>query len=238
MISWLRSGELGRVAQFRFSSRYGGVSEQPYAELNVANWVGDDPENVAANLKRVSDEIALPIFAMKPVHGTDVLDVASQGFKSRSADILVTTERNIALLAPSADCVSVVLAAKAKPFLMLAHIGWRGAAAGISRRIVSSAQLYGIETDELEIVLGPAICGKCYPVSDAVHDEVVRELPAASTKSGNQAGLDLRAGLVEFFSHLGSDVISDSPCTFESNDLFSYRRDNQTGRQAVVAWLS
>ncbi len=237
MITWLASGELANSSTYHFGSRLGGVSKAPFDQLNVAGWVGDEPIDVATNLKLLADQTGVAIRCMQPEHGTTVQDVFGDEDALKRADILVTTKSSVGLLAPSADCVSLFAATSKRKFLLAAHVGWRGAAAGIASKILSTAELYGVTATELEVVLGPAICGWCYPVSTEVHDAVTDQLPAASTRSSSFTGVDLRVGLTEFFRSAGAKVDDRQPCTYESAELFSYRRDGTTGRQAAVAWL-
>ncbi len=238
MINWLASGEFAGTASYRFASRYGGASSEPFAELNVASWVGDEPDAVAKNLSILSEQTGVAVKAMRPEHGTTVQDVVGDEDLLKVADILVTTKANVGLLAPSADCVSIFAASTKKKFLLAAHVGWRGAAAGIAKKLLTTAELYGVKSNEVEMVLSPAICGWCYPVSTEVHDAVTAQLPTASTRSSSFTGVDLRIGLTNFFLENGVSVISQQPCTFETPSLFSYRRNNLTGRQAAIAWLN
>lgn len=60
---------------FAFSMRMGGVSRPPYATLNIATHVGDDPADVAENRHRLFKAMGLPdAVPVNPlqVHGTDV----------------------------------------------------------------------------------------------------------------------------------------------------------------------
>lgn len=238
MVNWLATGSLAATASYRFSTRHGGVSLAPFDSLNVASWVGDDPNSVAQNLAMLSDEVSLPIHLMRPEHGVDVQDVFGDETELKLADILVTTKPQVALAASSADCVSLIAASTNKRFLLVAHIGWRGAAAGIAEKIVNNAALYGVLPTDLEIVLGPAICGHCYEVELNVQQQVCAQLPSAPVTSEKHLGLDLRVGLVDFFTNLGAKITNDLPCTMESSDLYSYRRDSKTGRQVAIAWLN
>lgn len=238
MINWLASGSLLNIAEYRFSSRLGGVSSAPFNELNLANWVGDDPEKVKVNKGLLAQSTGLQPLFMEPEHGTAVQDVAGNETSLQKADIIVTTGKNVALVAPSADCVSVVATSAKKPFLLLAHIGWRGAAAGIAQKILTTASLYGIDPTELNLILGPAICGNCYPVSKEVQLAVIANLPAAELNKRGHIGVDLRVGLSDFFVKSGVTATNNLPCTYETETLYSYRREGKTGRQAVIAWLT
>ena len=237
MINWLASGSLGNVAEYRFSSRIGGVSRAPFDELNLANWVGDSPVDVEANKQLLTKDVGLKLSFMQPEHSTVVQDVSGDEVALKKSDILITTKRQVTLVAPSADCVSVVATSMHRPFLLVAHIGWRGAAAGIAQKIISTAALYGVNASDLNLIFGPAICGNCYPVSRDVQLAVSAKLPSAEINKKGFTGVDLRIGLSDFFVNAGASVIDNLPCTFETESLYSYRRDGVTGRQVVISWL-
>lgn len=238
MINWVKTGKLGQAATFQVTDRFGGFSSAPFDSLNIANWVGDDEIAVSKNLTAISARSGSALHVMDPQHGIAVQEVFGDEVNLRPADILVTLQPNISLLIPSADCVSVVASARNKKFLLAAHVGWRGAAAGIGAKIVSTSELYGVSPTDLEIFLGPAICGSCYQVQLDVQLQVADQLPKAVANREDFIGLDLRLGLQHYFTSLGAVVENDQPCTYESANFFSFRRANITGRQAVLARLS
>jgi copper oxidase (laccase) domain-containing protein len=87
--------------------------------------------------------------------------------------------------------------------------------------------------------LGPAVCPACYEVPDDMRADVATVAPAAwSTSRTGTAALDLRAGLTALLAERGVTVHSIGPCTAESPDHYSYRRDGTTGRFAGVVWLA
>jgi copper oxidase (laccase) domain-containing protein len=65
--------------------------------------------------------------------------------------------------------------------------------------------------------------------------DVAAVAPAAwsSSRTGT-AALDLRAGLSALLAERGVTVDIVGPCTAESPDYFSYRRDGTTGRFAGI----
>jgi purine-nucleoside/S-methyl-5'-thioadenosine phosphorylase / adenosine deaminase len=97
----------------------------------------------------------------------------------------------------------------------------------------------GARPADVSALLGPAVCGACYEVPQAMQSEVARVAPAAAvhTRRGTP-GLDLRAGLTEMLAGAGvAEVVQDPRCTVEDPRLFSHRRDGVTGRQAGLVWL-
>ena len=89
------------------------------------------------------------------------------------------------------------------------------------------------------MLLGPAICGRCYEVPAEMRDEVDAALPgSASTTARGTPGLDLRAGLARQLRAAGvAEVVVDPRCTFTDPDLFSHRRGAPTGRFAGLIWM-
>jgi copper oxidase (laccase) domain-containing protein len=109
----------------------------------------------------------------------------------------------------------------------------------VLNRAVDGMRRLGARPAGTEALLGPAICGSCYEVPAGLQAEVERQLPgsACRTRAGTP-GLDLRAGLAGQLAALGvARVVVDPRCTAEDPELYSYRRDGVTGRQAGVIWL-
>jgi len=224
------------------TTRAGGRSAAPYDSFNLGDHVGDDPAAVAANRRRLAHGIGLGperVAWMNQVHGTDVATVTAPGDgPTPTADALVTDRPRVALAVVVADCVPVLLADPTAGVVAAAHAGRRGAADGILARTLAAMTELGAGTEQVEVLLGPAVCGDCYEVPAEMRDEVEAALPgsAATTRIGTP-GLDLRAGLRRALADLGvTRVDTDTRCTFEDDQLFSHRRAQPTGRLAAVTW--
>jgi YfiH family protein len=225
------------------TSRPGGVSQGPYASFNLAGHVGDDAAAVAANRRRLADAMNLPperVVWLDQVHGTAVRVIDQPAAEPLPAtDAAVTAEPGLAVAVLVADCVPVLLGDAEAGLVAAVHAGRVGAAAGVVRRVLESMWQLGAEPARTEALLGPAICGACYEVPAGMQAEVEQRLPgsACATSTGG-TGLDLRAGLAaQLTAHGVARVALDSRCTAEDPELFSYRRDGSTGRQAAVIWL-
>jgi hypothetical protein len=134
-----------------------------------------------------------------------------------------------------ADCIPLLLTSTEA--VAAVHVGRRGLMNGVAFKTVELMREMGAR--KIRAVLGPAICGRCYEVSQEVHDEVVALHPLASTHtaSGTPA-LDLPKALKASLASDGLSEISDLQiCTVESADYFSYRRDGLTGRQVGLVSL-
>ena len=229
---------------FLFTTRAGGISTQPYDTLNLGGKVGDDPAAVATNRQRLADRMGLPFDAlvwMDQVHGTIVtLAGPTSSGPAEERDGQVTTAPGVALAVLVADCVPMLAADPVDGVIAAVHAGRRGAADGIALRTLEAMTRAGSRADQVQVLLGPAICGDCYEVPAAMRDEVEAALPgSASTTSRGTPGLDLRAGLARQLRAAGVDsVLIDKRCTYSDLELFSHRRGAPTGRLAGVIWMS
>jgi polyphenol oxidase len=223
-----------------FSTRLGGVSEGPYASLNLGAKTDDDYERVSENRSRLSAETgadATTAAMGHQVHGPNVTEARPKGILAptefEQCDGLWSDRQGQAMLLLAADCAPVALCrSDGDPGLALLHVGWKGLLAGIVER-----GAYALGGGELAAAVGPAIGPCCYEVGEEVAapyrerfgTDVVRgrnlDLPLAVERALEEAGI----GSVEH-----TDI-----CTACHPELFfSHRRDNGvTGRQGVIGYV-
>ena len=237
----LFEADLGAPYRVAFSTREGGVSDGPYASLNLGILTADEPENVVANRRRLSAEVGVdPESATMAwqVHGPDVRradgrGIARPGTPLERCDGLWTDEPGRGLLLLTADCVPVALArANGIPGLAVLHVGWRGLLAGI---VAAGVQALG--GGPVAAAVGPGI-GHChYEVGDEVAAPF-RERFGDDVVVGRN--LDLPEATERALRAAGARTVERVPlCTYCEQELFfSHRRDRGvTGRQGVLAAL-
>ncbi|HJR38841.1 MAG TPA: polyphenol oxidase family protein [Nocardioidaceae bacterium] len=235
-----------------FTDRHGGVSDGPYASLNLAASGGDDPDTVEQNMDRVAIAFArgheapgrLPLLvSMSQVHGADV-HVVDKEFVSHQlpgapivADGMVTVEPGVVLMVRAADCVPVLLADPDRGVVGAAHAGRPGMVAGIIPSTVARMRQLGAE----RIVgwLGPHVCGACYEVPEQMRTEVAAVVPESYAEtSWGTPSVDIGAGVRAQLKAQDVEVVDASRCTVEDDDLFSYRRQGKaSGRLAGLVWV-
>lgn len=233
---------VGRVRRV-VSTREGGRSAAPYSSFNLSFGVGDHPGDVAANRRRLSAELGVPVVFLEQVHGNRVAvvdAVPGPDEPDREAtDAVVTALPGVGVAVLAADCVPVLLADPVAGVVGAAHAGRVGAAAGVIPAVVDAMVGLGARAGAIEVLLGPAVCGACYEVPAAMRAQVDARLPGSAvlTRAGTP-GLDLRAGLHHQLTDLGVGRIGADPrCTMEDRTLYSHRRDGRTGRLAAITWL-
>ncbi|NGO44002.1 peptidoglycan editing factor PgeF [Streptomyces ureilyticus] len=231
-------------AHFAFTDRWGGVSAVPYEELNLGGAVGDDPDAVRTNRELAAKSLGLDparVVWMNQVHGRDVA-VVDEPWGDRpvpEVDAVVANRRGLALAVLTADCTPVLLADPDAGVVAAAHAGRPGMVAGVVPAAVAAMVGLGAEPGRIVARTGPAVCGRCYEVPDAMRAEVAAVEPAAYAEtSWGTPAVDVTAGVHAQLERLGVRDREQSPvCTLESGDHFSYRRDRTTGRLAGYVWL-
>lgn len=217
-----------------FSTRSGGVSTGPYAELNLGAHVGDDNDRVTENRRRLAAELGVErVVFMHQVHGREVAVVDdSTAADVADVDALVTASPRLALGVLVADCVPVVVAGSRGAAAV--HAGRRGVHADVVRAAVE--ELRALDDGPLRAFVGPAICGRCYEVPADMQADVVAAVPEARSSTRRETpALDLKAGVEGQLRRAGiRDITVHPACTAEDPRYFSHRRDGVTGRFAGV----
>lgn len=165
------------------TTRHGGVSKGKLATLNINPHRGDDAIAVAKNLQAVAKEIGVEanhIVRLHQIHETSCLAITDEFFLQSSAiqteqgegkDAIVTNCCNVCIGVHTADCVPVLFYDSAHHAIGAAHAGWRGTVKRIVQHTVHRmAELYGTETKDLQIVIGPAISEKNFEVGQEVYN--------------------------------------------------------------------
>ena len=222
-------------AEWVFTDRHDGVSVGDYASLNVGGKVDDDPAAVVRNRSIVASYVGADGLArVHQVHGRAVALLDRISDDPPPADAAVTSTPGLALAIQTADCVPLLMADLAGGRVAAVHAGWRGVVADVVGATLEALAPVG----PVEAWVGPAICPGCYEVSEQVRDEVAAAAPAAAatTRVGTPA-VDIRAGVLAQLATRGITGTLVGGCTYESPDLFSFRRDQVTGRQAGVIVL-
>jgi len=218
-------------------SRNGGTSLAPFESLNLASYVGDSAENVAANLAIAQGLVsASEISVMNADHGNTVHVVSEPGV-AHPGDGLITKQADLALVTLAADCVPFGLVDPVNGVIAVGHAGWRGVLANVMQALLDEFVASGAQLKHTQAVIGPAICAKCYEVPAERVEQFRNVRPEAIASTRN---LDLIAGVNSVLATQVTKIHEISGCTLESSDLFSYRRaaGEPTGRGGLVIAIS
>jgi polyphenol oxidase len=219
-------------ARALFTTRRGGVSEGPFASLNLGRLTADDSAHVDENRARVASATGCPreqFLYGRQVHGATVRRATEPPGPQRppaEEDGQVTALTGHPALVFVADCTPVLLVAA--DGVAALHCGWRGTAAGIIAEGIAAL------SGRVTALIGPGARGCCYEVGEEVHEAF-----AGYDARRGERNLDLPAVIRAKLGEQGvTDVHDAELCTMCHPDVFfSHRRDDGvTGRQAGIVW--
>lgn len=222
------------------SSRQGGSSSAPYAELNLGAHVGDDSKSVTTNRQIFAEQIAMPdtLVWLNQVHGTDVAVLPLQTAMA-SADAAFSRQANQVCAVLTADCLPVFMCDPAMKEVAVVHAGWRGLCDGV----IESCLAKFSSPSRVIAWLGPAIGPSAFEVGQDVYDafcakdRMAKEAFHAIQKDKWLADIYLLAKQ-RLAAQGVEQVYGGDYCTFsDEKQFFSYRRDGVTGRMASVVWF-
>lgn len=160
-------------------TRIGGVSPQPWAELNLGGTVGDEPQHVATNRElalRAMNRGINSVFDVWQVHSAHVVITESprpQHMPHQKADAILTNNPDVTLIMRFADCVPILLHDPVKNVIGLVHAGWQGTV----KKVISSAiremrDHFGSSPSDIMAGIGPSIGPDHYAVGHDVAEQV------------------------------------------------------------------
>lgn len=218
---------------------------------NVGLHVGDDRERVVENRRSFFQQADLSLedsVWADQVHGTTV-QVVDSSDKGKGAcryeeaipetDGLLTTENGLPLALVFADCVPLFFCAKKHGVIGVAHAGWKGTVGNIVQSMINAFADRGIDSTEVEMLVGPAISGDDYEVDGRVLQAVRAVSPIAYERSVRDESLDhahLSLQTVnEVLAHEHDvSVMQSNLMTGADAPFFSYRGGETKRRFAAV----
>lgn len=235
-----------------FTTREGGFSPEPYSSLNLAFHVGDDPNLVIENRKKVLGFFGLNLgraVCAEQVHGTGIAyacdsDAGSGALSMdesiKGVDALFTDCSQVPLLLFFADCLPVVLVEPENRIVSVIHAGWKGIYGNIIGNTISEVgSRFSVSSKDLIAFIGPAIGGCCYQIGpDLVEKFSERFNRSDDWLLGNR--IDLKAAGKKQLTDGGvptKNIYSCYDCctSCNSKNLFSHRASGgKTGRQAAL----
>jgi len=266
--AWLKSSLLNDIPGLShvFTTRLGGISEGPFASLNLKYPFSETDEQggharVRQNRQRVCDHLGLPLenlSACQQVHGKRIqvvtqIERGSGAFAQEDAfpetDGLITAEKEIPLMALTADCLPVLMADPIKKVCAAVHSGWRGTQQEVVLEAIRKmCSELGSKLEDIRLAIGPGIGFDSFEVGPDVLEafgDAVNPDDLSLVQPGSQDGKYLlnlaeivgRQALVEGLNPRHIEILYQD--TFSDERLFySYRRDQKiTGRQAgLIGW--
>lgn len=235
-----------------FSTRLGGVSPFPSADLNLAGFNEDSSENIYENRRRFLSvfEGERKLATVWQVHGDAIKVVRTFddiGNSEDKADAVMSNIAGILVGVKTADCVPVLIGDPVTGAFAAIHAGWRGTVQSIVVKSVRELETaFASNPKDMICAIGPAASGRSYEIGQDVIDAFAAAHPGSDhyfthTREGH-ALVDLHMANRDQLANAGvpiSNIQMSSLCTIENNDLFfSYRVEKRkfgkTGRLLSV----
>lgn len=157
----------------------------PYSEVNLCDYVGDDPLHVLQCRQQLCKQLHIELDHLVMPRQThtatvrlvdaELLALPHEGRMERlyHVDALVTCLTGVCIGVNTADCVNIALADPERGVIAVAHAGWRGTAQRIAARTVEAMQRVGAEPSRIVASMGACICQDCFEVGDEVVEAMV-----------------------------------------------------------------
>ncbi len=165
---------------YGFYTRQGGVSSGLYDSLNCAPHSQDNPEHIAENRRRVSQDLGGDCLStLKQIHSPVCrMVVQTPALSADEGDALVTRTAGHVLGVLTADCGPALFYGedkKGNPVIGAAHAGWGGALRGVLESTIEKLQALGAIKETIHAALGPCIGPKSYEVDVSFQTPFVDE---------------------------------------------------------------
>lgn len=202
-------------------------------DLNV-DFLSNSPE-ITQNLSKVKEVLNLnKIVFAKQVHQTTLIDIHLNNFsKEHVCDGFITNEKGIALFIKHADCQAALFYDPLKEVIGNVHAGWRGNVLNIYKKMIEKMVMkYNSNPKDILVCISPSLGPKHAEFKNYKNEFPDYFWPFEKTKNHFDlwaiAKLQLqKEGILE------NNIEIAEICTYEnSEDFFSYRRENVTGRNA------
>lgn len=175
------------------------------------------------------------LVGLEQIHGANIARLSGEdrgrGARSQKeviggTDGALTNSPEVVLSVRTADCAPVFFLDPVQDAIGMAHIGWRGARAGLASKMVQAFRhQFMTRPEDLVVAIGPAIRRCCYQVGS----DLKRTFRSFVTKRRQSYYFDLVGWILDALCREGvqEDQVYDSQlCTLCLNERFpSYRRE-------------
>jgi YfiH family protein len=171
----------------------------------------------------LNNESSLRVASMNQTHSDTVLKIKNEG--NYQSDGILTTEKNLALVVKTADCMPVLI--RDLNSIAAVHIGWRGLTNNIFHKTLELLQ----ET-ELQVSIGPHARSCCYEVKQ----DVAVLLPELIEIKDKKMYLNQAKSIENFCNENKIKIDVSDICTICDDNFFSFRENNTQERQISFIW--
>ncbi len=160
-----------------FCTRWGGISQGAYENLNFSFREGDPTDRVDKNWEILATAFEVPrrqFFVVNQIHEDRILLIDEEHPKPSENqplqyDAILTDRPGLAIGIKTADCVPILMVDPVRRVIGAVHAGWKGTSLGIAAKAVDAlVSRYLSKPSDLIVAVGPAIGPCCYQVDEVV----------------------------------------------------------------------
>ena len=122
-------------------------------------------------MKIIENYLGKNLISPTQTHSANVDIAIKNKFEYPDTDGLILTKNNLAIFLNFADCTPLIFYDEKQNIGAISHAGWRGTAQKIAQ--ITAEKLineFDSKPQDICVLIGPAICGKCYEVGEEVYN--------------------------------------------------------------------
>lgn len=230
-VSW----DIPSNISYFISSNETGYSRGNFKYANFSYSVGDNNLAVSKNIEELKKINHInKISFMNQSHSNKIKKIIY--YKSKvNSDAIYTYNTNISCAVITADCIPILITNTSGSMIGCIHAGWRGLKLEIIQKFFDSIPE---DKSNLKVLIGPCISKKRYEVDHKIFREFKSYKKFFSKNKRGRYNMDIRLIAHDILSQLGiTDVTISSKCTYDDQNLYSYRKDKLTGRFVSLIWF-
>lgn len=179
----------------------------------------------------------LKVFYLEQEHKTEFHEIHSSTMLPLKGDAFYTSEKNLALVIKTADCIPIFFWSKEISLIGAIHSGWRGTYQNITS-LVCGAVTQKFQIKNLDFYLGPCIRKKNYEVDEDVARLFLKTYPESLEKKENKYLFSNDFVVKKQIENLPiiTSIEDSEICNFTDRNYYSYRRKD-LGRNLNIIYM-
>ena len=219
----MRFWELPFPFRAGYTLKSGGVHKE--WGLNLGFNTAEDINEVNANRRAYETALGsgLGFVYGNQIHSERVLIVDKPGIYSE-VDGFVTREKNLVLNILTADCLGILAYDPVHEVIGAFHAGWKGTRDQILGKGLRLMEELGAKARDIQVMFNPCIKVQSYEVGEEFRDFFPRGEFFQTRNKRSHFDL-VRANAFQLLPSQLEKLLEDKENTYESDFLYSYRRD-------------
>lgn len=231
----------------KYSEIIHGISNRHYGDMRFGKIAENETVKNRKNFLRELNIDIEDVVVPRLIHDTKIVTVSKEdkGKGSQkhetafsSTDGLITKENNLYLMTTAADCLPIFIYDPMMKICGNIHAGWRGIAGQIVTKAIEKFIVFGSDTKNIIVGIGPSICQKHFVVKGDVLEPFLEYYPAATFVRNNHGYVDLKKAVVIDLKKYGipqANIEIAPYCTICDNGFYGSFRKEKDSAPALAA---